>query len=93
MKTLNINRAGIFLRLLGGLTRLTWRYHVSGPLHWPKLDFIKDRSWPTEIQVHKGCGAEAVNMGDDGISVCTGCETIVEGDTEYISLEAYEAAQ
>ena len=43
-----------------------------------------------EIQIHTDCGAEAINIGEDAISYCTECETIVEGHTKYITLEEYE---
>ncbi len=47
---------------------------------------------PEEIQVCLDCGEEAVNMGEDGISVCEGCG-ICEGRTKYITVEEYEANQ
>lgn len=58
---------------------------------WGKLSVIFGQPHLIPIQVHKGCGAEAINLGDDGISYCTECETIVEGETEYITTEEYES--
>lgn len=59
-------------------------------LVWGKLSVIFGQPHLIPIQVHKGCGAEATNLGEDGISYCTECETIVEGETEYITTEEYE---
>jgi hypothetical protein len=42
------------------------------------------------ILTHKNCGAEVVSLGTEGISFCTECEHICEGETEYISTEDYE---
>jgi len=56
-----------------------------------KADIFKQEE--EEIQVHKGCGAEAVNMGEDAISYCTECERIVEGDTEMVTLEEFEKGE
>ncbi len=55
-----------------------------------KLSVIFGQPHLVEIEVHKGCGAEVHGIGEDGISYCTGCETIVEGDTEFITTEEYE---
>jgi len=45
------------------------------------------------IEVHMGCGAEVVGIGEDGISYCTECEHIVEGDTEMVTLEEFEKGE
>jgi hypothetical protein len=42
------------------------------------------------ILTHKNCGAEVVSLGTEGISFCTECEHVCEGETEYISTEDYE---
>ena len=46
-----------------------------------------------EIEIHKGCNAEVVSMGEDGLSYCTECEHICEGETQFISVEEFEGLQ
>lgn len=43
-----------------------------------------------EIEVHKNCNGLVHGVGEDGISYCEDCETIVEGDTEYITIQELE---
>lgn len=45
-----------------------------------------------ELEFHKGCGGEVQSLGDDGISYCTDCEVICEGDTEFLT-EAQRVAR
>ncbi len=88
---ITLNRACFIIRLLGYAFRISWRYHVSGPLRpMPEFSYWKVLP-PPDVQIHKGCGAEAINVGEDCISYCTECEHICEGDTEYISAKNYEA--
>lgn len=60
-------------------------------LIWGKLSVIYGQPHLEEIEVHKGCNGSVHGVGEDGISYCEDCETIVEGDTEYITIEEYES--
>lgn len=63
-----------------------WSRHLV----WGKLSFGINQDHLEEILVHKWCNGEIKDIGEDGISFCTECETIVEGDTEYMTLEEFE---
>ena len=43
-----------------------------------------------EIEIHKDCNGLVHGVGEDGISYCEDCETIVEGDTKWITVEEFE---
>lgn len=58
---------------------------------WFKFTFSVDQYHLVEVEVHKDCNGEVQGLAPDGISYCTDCETIVEGETEYITTEEYEA--
>lgn len=44
----------------------------------------------SRVQIHTVCGSEAIDMAPDGVSYCTGCECICEGETKYITQEEHE---
>jgi hypothetical protein len=44
-----------------------------------------------EFEFHKNCGGHVRGLGEDGISYCEECETIVEGDTECLTEEEHDA--
>lgn len=68
------------------------KYDMYKHLVWGRLSLLWGQPHLVEIEVHRGCGAEVHGVGEDGISYCTGCDTIVEGDTEYITMEEFENA-
>lgn len=57
---------------------------------WGKMSLIYGQPHLEPIHVHKGCNGLVNGLGEDSISYCEDCETIVEGDTEYITLEEFE---
>lgn len=60
-------------------------------LVWGPLSVIFGQPHLVPIEVHKGCNGEIRNIGPDSISYCEDCDTIVEGQTETITAEEYEA--
>lgn len=67
------------------------RYNMYRHLVWGKLSVIFGQPHLEEIEVHKRCNGEIRLLGEDYISYCQDCETIVEGDTESITMEEYES--
>jgi len=69
------------------------KHEYYSHLVWGPLSLVWGQPHLTPVQVHTGCGGEVQNVGEDGISYCTECEHICEGDTEYITTEEWEMAQ
>lgn len=57
---------------------------------WGKISFLFGQPHLEPVKVHKGCNGLVRGIGEDYISYCEDCETIVEGDTEHITMEEWE---
>lgn len=55
-----------------------------------KLSVVWGQPHLAEVEVHSGCGGLVHGIGEDYISYCEDCETIVEGATKLITMEEYE---
>jgi hypothetical protein len=65
--------------------RLYYRHFV-----WGRVSLIFGQPHLEPVEIHSGCGASVRGIGEDLISYCEGCETIVEGQTEWVTFEEYE---
>lgn len=60
-------------------------------LVWWRVSLIWGQPHLEPIEVHAGCGGEVHGLAPDGVSYCTECEHICEGETEFITMEEFEA--
>lgn len=66
------------------------KYAYYTHIIWGKMSLIYGQPHLEPIEVHKKCYGLISGIGEDYISYCEDCETIVEGDTEYITLKEFE---
>lgn len=67
-------------------------HHYYKHLVWGKLSLLWGQPHLVPIEVCSHCKEQVRNLsaGDEGWTFCEGCHQI-EGDTEYITSEEYEA--
>lgn len=66
------------------------KYALYNHIVWWKFSLIFGQPHLVETQIHKGCNGRVHGIGEDLISYCEDCETIVEGETEWITEEEWE---